>query len=160
MPSMRAEGTIAIDYAEQSVELTNGTKVSLRHPTYDITDLSFGPLAAETTLSPRIAPQMIGLGLIEAIHPADIAANADPRDRDGDGISGRISLVRDPQIGRTVLGRFGWKASQPTLIAQNAASLIATSGSRTRCTRPQPATVRLSRRPASPCRTVFSRVLA
>ena len=46
-------------------------------------------------LSPRVAPPMIGLGLLEAIHPGDILAHADPDDADGDGISGRPSWVRD-----------------------------------------------------------------
>ncbi len=122
VPGMHAEGRVGIDYTESPVVLADGTSISLRRPTYTLTDLRFGPLADDTTLSPRIAPPMIGLGLIEAIHPVDIAAGADPDDLDGDGISGRISLARDPQSGRTVLGRFGWKASQPSLKAQNAAA--------------------------------------
>ncbi len=117
-----AEGTIGIRYSEQPFVLPDGTIHSLRQPSYDLKDLQYGPLHADTTLSPRIAPPMIGLGLIEAIHPADIAAHADPDDRDGDGISGRISMVRDPLSGKVTLGRFGWKASQPSLKAQNAAA--------------------------------------
>ena len=52
-------------------------------------------------LSPRVAPQMIGLGLLEAIPEADIRARADPDDKDGDGISGRAnevwSIEREPR---------------------------------------------------------------
>ncbi len=50
------------------------------------TDLGYGPLDPATTISPRVAPPMIGLGLIEAIPEADILAHADPDDADGDGI--------------------------------------------------------------------------
>ena len=85
--------------------------VSLRKPTYSVTDLAHGPLDPATTLSPRVTPQMIGLGLVEQIHPADILAHADPDDRDGDGISGKAAIVRDRQTGELTLGRFGWKAS-------------------------------------------------
>ena len=63
---------------------------------------------------------MIGLGLLEAIPEAAILANADPDDRNGDGISGRTNQVWDREQQRTVLGRFGWKAGQPTLNQQNA----------------------------------------
>ena len=66
-------------------------------------------------LSPRVAPPMIGVGLLEDIHPGDILARADPDDADGDGISGKASMVRDPETGELMLGRFGWKASTPTI---------------------------------------------
>lgn len=122
VPGLQAEGQISIQYEDIVVALPDGARASLRKPEYKIVDLAHGTLAADTTLSPRIAPPMIGLGLIEAIHPADIAGNADPDDRDGDGISGRISMVRDPRTGALVSGQFGWKASQPSLRAQNAAA--------------------------------------
>ena len=51
-------------------------------------------------LSPRVAPQMIGLGLLEQIPAEDILAQADPDDADGDGISGKPNMVRDPESGR------------------------------------------------------------
>ena len=68
---------------------------------------------------------MIGLGLIEADRmPADILAHADPDDRDGDGISGKASIVRDGKSGELTLGRFGWKARPPS-IRQQAADAFA-----------------------------------
>ena len=72
--------------------------------------------------SPRVAPPMIGLGLLEAISASDILAGADPDDADGDGISGRARWVWSPEHGRMMLGRFGWKATQPTLLQQTAAA--------------------------------------
>lgn len=120
VPGLPAEGEVEIAYRERPVTLGGGTVVSLREPSYSIKDRAHGPLDPATTLSPRIAPPMIGLGLVEAIHPADILALADPKDRDGDGISGRASMVRDPETGQPQLGRFGWKASTPSIRRQSA----------------------------------------
>jgi hypothetical protein len=59
----------------------------------------------------RITPGMTGYGLVEAIPDAAIAANADPDDTNGDGISGRVHWVDDPATGTTGrAGRFGWKS--------------------------------------------------
>jgi CxxC motif-containing protein (DUF1111 family) len=85
-----------------------------------VTDLGYGPLDPHTTLSPRVTPQMIGLGLVEQIHPADLLAKADPDDRDGDGISGRVNRVQDPMTKELTIGRFGWKAQTPTIRQQTA----------------------------------------
>ncbi len=120
VPGLAGEGKMAISYAEQPVTLKDGTVVSLRKPTYSVTNLAHGPLDPATTLSPRVTPQMIGLGLVEQIHPADILARADPDDRDGDGISGKASIVRDKKSGALTLGRFGWKASAPSIRQQTA----------------------------------------
>jgi CxxC motif-containing protein (DUF1111 family) len=71
-------------------------------------------------MSPRIAPPMIGLGLIEAIAEAAIRANADPDDRDKDGISGRPNEVWSVADDHVTLGRFGWKAGAPSIRQQSA----------------------------------------
>ena len=123
VPGAAGEGRMEIRYEEHTVALADGSVVSLRKPHYAVTDLSYGPLDSATTLSPRIAPALIGLGLIEQIHPADILALADPDDRNGDGISGRAALVRDPAGGPPVLGRFGWKAEQARVRQQVADAL-------------------------------------
>lgn len=120
VPGLKGEGRVAISYTEVPVTLGDGTAVSLRRPAYAAENLAHGPLEATTTLSPRIAPPMIGLGLAEQIHPADIFAHVDPDDRDGDGISGRASIVHDPRTDAAVLGRFGWKASVPSIRQQSA----------------------------------------
>ncbi|WP_083923573.1 di-heme oxidoredictase family protein [Amorphus coralli] len=119
-PGMPIEGTMRIDYAEIPVTLGGGETVSLRKPTYSVADLGYGPMDPDVMLSPRVASPMIGLGLLEAIHPADILAHADPDDADGDGISGRPNIVRDPFTGDLTLGRFGWKASMPDVRTQSA----------------------------------------
>lgn len=74
--------------------------------------------------SPRVSPQLVGLGLLEAIPELDILALADPDDADGDGISGRVHKVKDPvNPSITRLGRFGWKAGQASVKYQVAAAL-------------------------------------
>ncbi len=76
-----------------------------------------------TNFSARIAPQLVGMGLLEAIAENDIEALADPGDDDADGISGRMRLVTDPETGQTRVGRFGWKASQASVKLQVASAL-------------------------------------
>lgn len=128
VPGLAAEGKMVISYQEKPEVLGDGTKISLRHPTYSVDNLGYGPLHAKTSLSPRIAPPMIGLGLIEAIHPADILSNADPDDADGDGISGKAQLASDAATGEIGLGRFGWKAENLTVRAQSAGAFAGDIG--------------------------------
>ncbi|MGN7294567.1 di-heme oxidoreductase family protein [Rhizobium sp. SAFR-030] len=127
-PGLSAEGEMQIGYVEQPVTLGDGTVVSLRRPSYSLGKLAYGPLDAETTLSPRVAPPMLGMGLIEAIPEADIVAHADPDDDDGDGISGRPAIVRDHRTDRLALGRFGAKAQSATVRDQVALAFSADLG--------------------------------
>ena len=119
-PGTAPEGKVRVSYSTQRVSFADGQQVELRKPSLEISQLGYGPLHPDTRFSARIAPPMIGLGLLEAIAEADILANADPEDSNGDGISGRPNAVWDREQQRTVLGRFGWKAGQPTLNQQNA----------------------------------------
>ncbi|TGS10962.1 thiol oxidoreductase [Mesorhizobium sp. M2E.F.Ca.ET.209.01.1.1] len=124
VPGLKGEGRMRVVYTEEKVTLGDGTVVALRKPSYSVENLGYGPLDPRTTLSPRLTPPMIGLGLIEQIASADILAHADPDDRDGDGISGRPNIVRDELSGEVTLGRFGWKA-QTASIRQQAADAFA-----------------------------------
>ncbi|TPK91035.1 c-type cytochrome [Mesorhizobium sp. B2-4-12] len=128
VPGLHGEGRMHVDYQERKVELTDGTVVSLRKPSYSVTDLAYGSLDPRTTLSPRLTPPMIGLGLIEQIAPTDILAHADPEDRDGDGISGRPNIVRDRPSGELTVGRFGWKAQTASIRQQAADAFVGDIG--------------------------------
>ncbi|RMR08892.1 putative thiol oxidoreductase with 2 cytochrome c heme-binding site [Pseudomonas savastanoi pv. glycinea] len=119
VPGVEPEGRVRIEYEPMPVRFRDGTVVELRKPTLSITHLGYGPMHPETRASVRIAPPMIGLGLLEAIPDAAILANADPDDKDGDGISGRPNWVWDDEQQTVVMGRFGWKAGQPNLNQQN-----------------------------------------
>ena len=114
-----AEGRIRIDYEEQVVALSGGESAVLRKPVLSIVESGYGPFHEELMTSARVAPPMIGLGLLEAIHETDILAREDPDDADGDGISGRAQRVRDHD-GVLRLGRFGWKAIEPGVKRQAA----------------------------------------
>ena len=126
VPGIHAEGRMRVAYEEFAVELNGGETASLRRPVYSVVDLAYGPMSPEVILSPRVAPPMIGLGLLEAIHPADILAGADPDDANGDGVSGRPSIVSGP--GGDQLGRFGWDASAPSVREQSARAFSADIG--------------------------------
>lgn len=120
IPGVTPEGRARVTWQELPGTYADGEPFSLRQPTLELVDLGFGPLAADTLMSARVAPHMIGLGLLEAVPESTILAFADPDDDDGDGISGRPNHVWDPLSEATVLGRFGWKANQPGLRQQNA----------------------------------------
>lgn len=127
-PGLPAEGRMRISYSDVSVALNDADPVTLRAPTYSVDRLGYGPLDKDVMLSPRVAPQMIGLGLLEAIHPRDILANADEDDANSDGISGKPSMVLDPSSGELALGRFGWKASNPTVRTQSSGAFAGDIG--------------------------------
>ena len=115
------EGKVKIDYTEQTLTTADGTRVHLRYPNYTVTE-TYQPLPENVEVSPRVAPAVFGLGLLEAIPEEIILAYADETDIDGDGISGKPNYVWDVVNQRYTLGRFGWKANQPTLIQQVAAA--------------------------------------
>jgi CxxC motif-containing protein (DUF1111 family) len=122
------EGAASVTYVEVPGAYADGEAYSLRRPTYRISDLAFGPLDPRTLVSPRVAPAMIGLGLLEAIDEDTILSLADEGDADGDGISGRPNRVWDPRARATRLGRFGWKANQAGLEQQNAGAFLGDLG--------------------------------
>jgi len=115
-----AEATPRILREEIHGAYDDGTPYTLERPTYVFEDPAYGDLPDDLEVSPRVAPQVIGMGLLEAIPEADILALADPDDADGDGISGRAQYVTDPRTGELALGRFGWKGDAPTVEAQSA----------------------------------------
>lgn len=145
-PGHAAEGRMDITWLETPVTLADGTTVSLRAPTYAFSDPGYGAPSPDLMLSPRIAPQMIGLGLLEAIPAADILALADPDDADQDGISGRPQIVPSLEFGVPMLGRFGLKAGTPTVREQSAGAFAGDMGLSTplhpdawgECTKAQP----------------------
>lgn len=120
---VQPEGQVAITYAESPVVLADGTTVMLRTPDYQVTS-PYIALPADLHLSPRVAPPVFGLGLLEAIPESSLQAQADPGDADGDGISGVLNQVWDREHQRYTAGRFGWKADQPGVVQQSAAAYV------------------------------------
>lgn len=131
---------VYVRFEESEVRLGDGTVVKLSKPVFQIRNPYDAPaevsgetasprsrlLQADVATSPRMGMPVFGLGLLEAIPEKEILALADPDDRDGDGISGRPNWVfdqvkalqGDPEP--RSLGRFGWKASTPSVLIQSA----------------------------------------
>jgi CxxC motif-containing protein (DUF1111 family) len=122
------EGRAEISYTEVPGTYGDGEAFSLRKPQYAITDLKYGDLGKNIMISPRVAPAMIGLGLLQSVPEETLLALADPDDKDSDGISGRPNEVWDSVEKKTTLGRFGWKANQPNLRQQNAGAAVGDIG--------------------------------
>jgi CxxC motif-containing protein (DUF1111 family) len=119
VPGVAPEGKVRVDYTAVPVRFKDGTEVELRKPSLNITQLGYGPMHPDTRFSARVAPPMIGLGLLEAIPDEAILANAEAQAKANNGIAGRPNQVWDDAQQKTVLGRFGWKAGQPNLNQQN-----------------------------------------
>jgi CxxC motif-containing protein (DUF1111 family) len=117
-----AEGRPRVAWKTVLGRYGDGEAYTLLQPVFSVERLGYGPLGRDTMLSPRVAPQVIGMGLLEAVPEAYLRAFADPDDSDGDGISGRFNRVWDPVAGREATGRFGWKANTATVAAQAAAA--------------------------------------
>lgn len=123
-----SEGDATVSYEEQRGHYDDGTSYALLAPTYSFPSLSFGPMADDVMISPRVAPSVFGLGLLAALSEETLQDLADPDDADGDGISGRLNRVWDPISGTTQIGRFGWKANQAGLEQQNTGALLGDIG--------------------------------
>nr|WP_299245059.1 di-heme oxidoredictase family protein [uncultured Halomonas sp.] len=119
LPGIKPEANMVVEYIERKVSLEDGSKVSLRVPEYRIGNPNYGPLPDDLLTSPRVAPPMIGLGLLEAISEDDLLANADPEDANGDGISGRANVAWNRATDTLQMGRFGWKAGEVSIKQQS-----------------------------------------
>lgn len=96
----------------------DGTSYELRNPVYKVRDLSYGAFMDDIRFSARVAPQAFGVGLLDAIPQENLLALVDEDDKDGDGISGRASMVINVFTGEEVIGRFAYKAQNPTVLQQ------------------------------------------
>jgi CxxC motif-containing protein (DUF1111 family) len=117
------EGSVALaSYTLVNGRYGDGTAYQLRKPVYAFT----GPVP--TNFSVRNTPPLIGMGLLESVTDASIKAMSDPNDANGDGISGRVQMVKDPETGLLRVGRFGWKAGKATVMHQIASALQSDMG--------------------------------
>ena len=138
VPGATPEGNAAINWQYVNGTFDDGTPYQLRRPQFQFTDLIHGqfgtnipgepaanagtPYNGEAEISVRVAPMLIGLGLLEAVDDAEILAWADENDSNNDGISGKPNMVTDRVTGQTALGRFGWKAGEANLQQQTASA--------------------------------------
>jgi CxxC motif-containing protein (DUF1111 family) len=114
-----AEGRVVVSWQDEPRTLADGSVVTLRRPTLQLTRLAFGDIG-EVLMSPRVAPQVVGAGLLDAVADAtleQLAATSRP-----DGISGRVNHLPEG------LGRFGWKANMASLRQQTAGAFAGDLG--------------------------------
>lgn len=110
------EGEVHIDWVTRRFRFPDGETVELRKPAIRIEKLNFGPLASGLMTSLRNTQPLVGLGYLEAVSEADILALAELQK--SQGLNGRPNYVRDDINDSVALGRFGWKANQPSLRQQ------------------------------------------
>ncbi len=112
------EGSVSISsYTTINGTYGDGGTYSLRKPNYAFSG------STPTHYSIRVAPALVGMGLLEAISEGNITALADPDDADQDGISGRVQIVTDPETNESRLGRFGYKGATSSVREQVAIAL-------------------------------------
>jgi CxxC motif-containing protein (DUF1111 family) len=117
---VKPEGKVVVSHSEHNGMFADGTPYTLLAPRYSFSDLAYGPMADNVLVSPRIAPQIIGVGLLEAIGESDLHANVLEQAKAGGPIRGVINTVWDAPSGRMMPGRFGWKANVATIAHQTA----------------------------------------
>lgn len=122
------EGRITMRWRDRAGRFADGTRYTLRVPVYGFADLAYGPMARDVRVSPRIAPQLIGVGLLEAIPEAEILRNAAEQAAAPGPVKGRPNRVWDAFGEREMLGRFGWKANVATLAHQTAGAFLGDIG--------------------------------
>jgi len=125
---VKPEGRVVIRHTPVQGRFADGTRYTLMKPAYRIADLAYGPLAKDVLIGPRIAPQLQGVGLIEAIPEAEILKNAADQAAAPGPAKGQVNRVFDDfaQAGR--IGRFGWKANVATLAHQTAGAFLGDIG--------------------------------
>ena len=129
------EAALYLDWEETSAAFPDGESVTLRRPKLRIENLAYGPLGEGTMTSLRITQPLVGLGLLEAVPEETLLAIA--KEQQTQGVNGRPNYVRDDVNDRTALGRFGWKANQPSIRQQIAAASLGDMGLTTRMYRQQ-----------------------
>jgi CxxC motif-containing protein (DUF1111 family) len=125
---VKAEGRVTLRWQSVPVRFADGTRITLQKPLYGFSDLAYGPMASNVMVSPRIAPQLIGVGLLEAIPEADILRNAADQAAAPGPIKGQPNRVWDAFAETPMLGRFGWKANAATIAHQTAAAFVGDIG--------------------------------
>ncbi len=118
------EADINFKYDYSVVAFSNGMIYELRKPKIFLSNFNYGDIGKDTEFSARVAQPLIGLGLVESISAEDILKNEDEFDLNNDGISGKVNKVWDDVNQKIELGRFGWKASQPSIYQQVADALF------------------------------------
>lgn len=125
---VKPEGQVRIRYNKIQGQFKDGSTYELLKPQYHLQQLAYGPLSKGIMVSPRIAPQMIGMGLLEAIPASEIEKNALNQAQAGGPIRGQVNRVWDEPSQQMVVGRFGWKANVGSIAHQTAGAFVGDMG--------------------------------
>ena len=125
---VKPEGQVTMREEAVPGRFDDGTPYTLRRPVYGLRKLGYGPLARGTMMSPRVAPQLIGVGLLQAIPEAELLRNAEEQAAAGGPIRGVPNRVWDATVRREVVGRFGWKANVGSIAHQTAGAFAGDIG--------------------------------
>ena len=113
-----AEDSVVISsYSTVSGTYGDGTAYTLQKPNY-----TFSPYTP-AFYSVRLAPQLVGMGLLEAVSETTIENLAASEAAVSNGIAGRVRTVTDPETGQLRVGRFAYRGSQARVKHQIAAAL-------------------------------------
>ena len=122
LPQLPAEAHVSVSWQEHEIRLHDGQRVALRQPRIEVDQWAYGAPADDLKMSLRIAQPMLGLGLLEAIPERAIRQQVIASDNDSPG--GRTQQAIDIASHEPALGRFGWKATQPSVRQQSLDALI------------------------------------
>jgi CxxC motif-containing protein (DUF1111 family) len=125
---VRPEGRVTIRTRPVRGRFADGTRYVLQQPVYGFADLAYGPMARDVLVGPRIAPQLAGVGLLDAIPEREILGNAERQAAQPGPVKGRPNRVWDAFAGELRVGRFGWKANVATIAHQTAGAFLGDIG--------------------------------
>ena len=119
-----AEGRAVIAWEEIPGRYADGEAYRLRRPRVTFEALAFGPLEKRAAFSLRVAPQLVGMGLLEAVRERDVRAWAEANRAHPDGVRGIVRGAFERGRALPALGRFGWRAAETSVRAQIASALV------------------------------------
>lgn len=123
----KPEGQVLIHYDTLKSTLPDGSVVELRAPHYQVAALTGPALSPDVVLMPRLPPAIHGVGLLERVPQSELEEIVRSQRHDTAHIRGRISWLADGGPGK-VIGRFGWRATEPTVASQTAVAMAREMG--------------------------------
>jgi CxxC motif-containing protein (DUF1111 family) len=108
------EADYTVTYTTQTFYYPDGDSVQLKKPSYNFSN-TYTSLPTGILVSPRLPPEIFGMGLLENIGDATILAMTHPSDTT---IVGHPNYVWDVVKNKMSIGRFGHKAETPGLEQQ------------------------------------------
>ncbi len=121
---IKPEAEVKLSYQYIEGSYSDGETYQLRKPNYELVNLNYGALEDNTVLSPRYAPAIYGMGLLDAISESDLLSLEDINDENKDGISAKYNRVPNVITNKLALGRFGFKSLHPNLSQQIAGAFV------------------------------------